>query len=115
MSKQIAFSVAQMVKNPPAMQKTWVRSLDQVDPLEKEMATHSSVLAWRIPWPEAGLDFQTQTGRAVGGYQRDGAREQPRRCPRPVCQAPPSAPGVPGLSLQGLSQPAGLTPPPTPD
>ena len=50
----------------------------------------------------------------MGGYQRDGAREQPRRCPRPVCQAPPSAPGVPGLSLQGLSQPAGLTPPPKP-
>ena len=41
-----------MVKNPPAMQDTWVRSLDQEDPLEKEMATHSSKLAWRIPWTE---------------------------------------------------------------
>ena len=38
-----------MVKNLPAMQETWVRSLGQGDPLEKEMATHSSVLAWRIP------------------------------------------------------------------
>ena len=38
-----------MVKSPPAMQETWVLSLGQKDPLEKEMATHSSVLAWRIP------------------------------------------------------------------
>ena len=44
--------VAQMVKNLPAMQKSWVRSLGQEDPLEKEMATHSSILAWRIPWTE---------------------------------------------------------------
>ena len=42
--------VAQMVKNLSAMQETWVQSLDQEDPLEKEMATHSSILAWRIPW-----------------------------------------------------------------
>ena len=42
--------VAQMVKNPPVMQETWVQSLDEEDPLEKEMATHSSILAWRIPW-----------------------------------------------------------------
>ena len=42
--------VAQLVKNPPAMRETWVRSLDGKDPLEKGMATHSSILAWRIPW-----------------------------------------------------------------
>ena len=42
--------VAQPVKNPPAMWKTWVRSLGQEDPLEKGKATHSSILAWRIPW-----------------------------------------------------------------
>ena len=42
--------VAQLVKNPPAMQETWVRSLGWEDPLEKEKATHSSFLAWRIPW-----------------------------------------------------------------
>ena len=41
--------VAQMVKNLPAMQETWVQSLGQEDPLEKRMATHSSILAWRIP------------------------------------------------------------------
>ena len=44
--------VAQMVKNPPAMQETWVQSLDWEDPFEKEMATHSSILAWEIPWSE---------------------------------------------------------------
>ena len=42
--------VAQMVKNLPAMQKNWVRFLGQEDPLEKEMATHSSILAWEISW-----------------------------------------------------------------
>ena len=44
--------MAQMVKNLSAMQETWVRSLDQEDALEEEMATHSSILAWRIPWTE---------------------------------------------------------------
>jgi len=44
--------VAQTVKNLPAMQETQVQSLDRKDPLEKEMATHSSILAWRIPWTE---------------------------------------------------------------
>ena len=45
-----ASPVAQLVKNPPAMQETWVRSLGWKDPLEKGKATHSSILAWRIPW-----------------------------------------------------------------
>ena len=44
--------VAQMIKNLPVMKETWVQSLGQEDPLEKEMATHSSILAWRIPWTE---------------------------------------------------------------
>ena len=44
--------VAQMVKNPPAMQKTWVQSMSWKDPLEKGMATHFSILAWRIPKTE---------------------------------------------------------------
>ena len=44
--------MAQTVKNLPAMQETPVQCLDQEDPLEKEMATHSSILAWRIPWSE---------------------------------------------------------------
>ena len=44
--------VAQTVKNLPAMQEIWVLSLGQEDPLEKEMATHSTVLAWKTPWTE---------------------------------------------------------------
>ena len=47
--------VAQMVKNLPAMQETWVWSLGQEDPLEKGMVTHSSILAWRIPWTDHGV------------------------------------------------------------
>ena len=42
--------IAQLVKNLPAMQETWVQSLGWEDPLEKGKATHSSILAWRIPW-----------------------------------------------------------------
>ena len=51
--------VAQMVKTLPAMQETWVQSLDREDPLEKGMATQSSILAWRTPWTEepGGLQF----------------------------------------------------------
>jgi len=48
-----------MVKNLPAMQETWVQSLGQEDTLEKEMATHSSILAWRIPWTEEPGWLQT--------------------------------------------------------
>ena len=48
-----AFLVAQMVKRVPAVLETWVRSLGRKDPLEKEMASHSSILSWRIPWTEA--------------------------------------------------------------
>ena len=44
--------VAQTVKRLPTVRETWVRSLGQEDPLEKEMATHSSTLAWKIPWTE---------------------------------------------------------------
>ena len=51
--------VARTVKNLPAMQEIWVQSLGQEDPLEKGMATHSSILAWRTPWTEEpdGLQF----------------------------------------------------------
>ena len=50
--------VAQMVKNPPIMQETWVRSLGWEDPLEKGKATHSSILAWRIPWAVESMQSQ---------------------------------------------------------
>ena len=44
--------VTQIVRNLPSMQETWVQSLDQEDPLEKEMATHSSILDWKVSWTE---------------------------------------------------------------
>ena len=44
--------MALVVKNPPAMREPWVQSLDWEDPLEEDMATHSSILAWEIPWTE---------------------------------------------------------------
>ena len=56
--------IAQSVKNLPAMQETWVQFLGWEDPLEKEMATHSSILAWRIPWTEE-----------PGGLQSMGSQE----------------------------------------
>ena len=58
--------VSQMVKNLPAIQETWVRSLGREDPLEKEMATHSSILAWRIPWMEELGGLQSMGSQRVG-------------------------------------------------
>ena len=57
--------VVQMVKNPPAMQETRVWSLGGEDPLEKEMATHSSILAWRIPWTEKPGGLQSTGSQRV--------------------------------------------------
>ena len=48
----LLIALAQMVKNLPAMQEIWVLSLSQEDPLEKRMATHSNILAWKVPWTE---------------------------------------------------------------
>ena len=56
--------VVQRLKCLPAVWETWVRSLDQEDPLEKEMATHSSILVWKIPWTEE-----------LGGLQSTGLKE----------------------------------------
>ena len=56
---RFAFLVAQSVKNLPAMQEIQVQSLDQEDPLEKETATHSSILAWEIPWIEEPSELQS--------------------------------------------------------
>ena len=54
-----------MVKNPPAMQETWAQSLGQDDPLEEEMATHSSILAWEIPWTEEPSRLQSTGSQRV--------------------------------------------------
>ena len=59
--------MAQRVKRLPEMQETWVRSLGQEDPLEKEMATHSSTLAWKTPWTE-------EPGREPGRLQSMGSQ-----------------------------------------
>ena len=58
--------VAQRLKRLPAIQETWVQSLGQEDPLEKEMATHSSILAWRIPWTEEPGGLQSTESQRVG-------------------------------------------------
>ena len=55
-----------MVKNQPAVQDTWVRSLGREDPLETGMATHSSILAWRIPWTEEPGGLYSSWGCRVG-------------------------------------------------
>ena len=61
----VASLVAQLVKNLPAVQESWVQSLGGENPLEKEMATHSSILAWRFPWREEPGGLQSI------GSQRD--------------------------------------------
>ena len=58
--------VAQRVKRLPAMKETWVRSLGWEHPLEKEMATHSSTLAWKIPWMEETGRLQSMGSKRVG-------------------------------------------------
>ena len=51
--------MAQTIKHLPAIQETWVQSLGREDPLEKEMAAHSSILAWRVPWTEESGRLQS--------------------------------------------------------
>ena len=58
--------MAQTVKNPPTLQETLVRSLGPEDPLQKVMATHSSILAWRIPWTEEPVGIQSMGSQRVG-------------------------------------------------
>ena len=58
-SLSLSFLVVPSVKNPPAMQETRVRSLGREDPLEKETATHSTILAWEIPWTEEHSRLQS--------------------------------------------------------
>ena len=58
--------VAQMVKNMPEMKETWVQFLGREDPLEKEMATHSSAFAWRILWAEEPGGLQSMGLQSVG-------------------------------------------------
>ena len=61
----MASLMAQRVKNPPAMQETRVQCLSQEDPLEEEMTTHPSILAWRIPWTEEAGRLQSRGSQRV--------------------------------------------------
>ena len=63
-TNQLTLFIAQSIKNLPAMQETWIQFLGWEDPLEKEMAIHSSILAWKIPWTEE-----------PGGLQSMGSQE----------------------------------------
>ena len=65
-AKDWASLVAQLVKNLPAVRETQVRSLGWEDPLEKEMATHSSILAWKISWTEEPRGLQSMGSQRVG-------------------------------------------------
>ena len=58
--------MAQSVKNPATVQETWIQSLDWEDPLERGMAAHSSILAWKIPWTEEPGRLQSVELRRVG-------------------------------------------------
>ena len=66
MSPFWASLVAETVKSLPAMQETWAQSLGREDPLEKGMATHSSILAWKIPWVEEPGELQSMVLHRVG-------------------------------------------------
>ena len=62
----LGFLGAQTVKNPPAMRETWVGSLGREDPLEEVVATHSSILVWRIPWTEELGGLPSMGSQRVG-------------------------------------------------
>ena len=84
--------MAQTVKNMLAMQKTWVRSLSQEDPLEKGMATHSSILAWGIPWIEEPGGLRYTGSRRVGQDQVTNIHTHPKAeswFPKPPCISGP--------------------------
>ena len=73
----MGFPRGSVVKNPPAMQEVWVRSLAEEDPLEKEMATHSSMLAWRRKWQPTPvcLPGEVHGQRCRVGYSPWGRKE----------------------------------------
>ena len=75
-AKSHGFPNGSVVKNPPSMQETWVPSLGRKDPLEKEMATLSSILVWKIPWIEEPDGLQYTGSQRVG---HDGATKQQQK------------------------------------
>ena len=87
-----------LVKNPPAMWETWVQSLGCEDPLEKRKATHSSVLAWRIPWGHEESETTERVSNYGGGsednsnLQKVPCRHYDIQCSCQPCSRPPSTP-----------------------
>ena len=73
-----------MVKNPLAMQEMQVRSLGQEDPLEKEMAIHSSILSWKIPWAEEPSRLQSMGSQRVG---HGNTRPPDLPLEKPICRS----------------------------
>ena len=69
--------MAQTVKNPPSVQETWVQSLGWEDPLEKETATHSNILAWKLPWTEEPGGMWSME---LQGVRHDGAIKHTSAC-----------------------------------
>ena len=116
-----------MVKNPPAMQETWVWSPGCEDPLEKEMATHSSIVAWKIPWTEEPGGLQS-VGSQRPGQDREtqhkvcsilehisvcaaAAAKALQSCPTlcdPIDGSPPGSP-VPGILQAGTLECAAIS------
>ena len=76
--------MAQMVKNLPAIRETWVRSLGWEDPLEKGMATHCSILAWRIPWTEEPGGLQSMGSQRVRHDWVIFTFSLPSKCPKDI-------------------------------
>ena len=72
------YNIAQTVKNLPAVQETWVQFLGREDPLEKEMATHSSILAWEIPWTENFGHYGIQESAFPLSVSGDSIEENPQ-------------------------------------
>ena len=97
--------VAQRVKNLPAMQEIWVWFLSYEDPLEKRMATHSSILAWRIPWTEEPGELQFMGLQRVGhDWVTYAHTPSPRACPvQTLC------PSRQGIERWPLEDPIQLT------
>ena len=72
--------MAQTVKHLPTMQETWVQSLGREDLLEKEMATHSSILAWKLPWRRNLVRLQSMVSQRVGTTGMPGILSCGRQC-----------------------------------
>ena len=91
--------MAQMVKNLPAMWETWVRSPGGEDPLEKRMTTHSSILAWRIPWTEEPGGLQS-----VGSHRMDTTAAAAKSLQSCLTLCDPMDCSLPGSSVHRILQ-----------